>query len=1184
MKISDYIKKRILAVILTVVILVSMVNIAITSASAKSVELVTTSVSMTGGEKLYLAPGVWNSEGAWFAAYFYGTDYKWAVMEDSDNDGVYEVSAPSGSWTNVIFCRMNPASTKTSWSNKWNQTNNLTYNAEQTLYTISGWGSDKDPGTWSSYSPTSTGTYHIFADVDGDLETTYDVIEVTNGKLYLPSTDVTLFTSEGNVIINGYKVTSDGIKVNLPSGTYKLSGDSTDTIKVLRSQNASSIHTTTKKSVPQGTYKGYPYKDDFSTEGSIVVYGADGKQKNDNVTLKKIKGRGNSSWKASHQIVGKYAFNITLDKKAKLLNESAKSKKYCLVSFNADQARMRNMIIYELAQQIGSRFAPNYEPVDFYNNGQYVGSYLLTDKVEIGDPLVDILNIDDINEELNTTFDDNDNVIKEGKNYSIYDSDDISSNRKYYGGSSINDNSTKGFYKYVDLEEPDASTYAESGFLLEFELNERFANEISGFISKKGQQIVCKYPEYASKNEIKFIMDKWNAAESVMYNKNATYTQLDEVIDVESFAKMYLIQELTKNLDGGATSFYIFYDNGKFYAGVAWDFDWALGQYELSQSSKINSSSDFYSKVNANPSEYGGWYLNSKNIYGASTFNVQAALCQNDNFWSVVVAEWDEVFYSEFSKFTKSTVTSTSDLSGYISDFYNDVKYSTIMDEDKWSIIKNNPLSSWGSSNTGSSHSEAVVWLNNWIYNRVNWMDKYISTDGSGHSGVYGINYDIKQPIVTTDKEAYVSGDTVNITIKDKTSGDFKYIISDGAETITSDIGLYSFIANKSATYSVKAVSNITSKESKAVEVIIKVTEPICDHTAVSTTYGYDATCTEPGLTNGKKCNTCGAITVEQEVIPAHGHKWIDGICDNCNENCAHSYTNGICDTCGKPEPPAEPPAQVSGYTVTLSDSIGVNFYLELTDAATQDESTRVIFTLPNGSKETVSINDARVDEGYYIFSCGIAAKEMSSVISGQLFTSDSKSEVFEYTVMEYAETILNSTKPEHVKAQPLVKAMLNYGAYAQIYFEYNQDNLANEVISEEDKFIAEVDFAKYKPVITGTESGVSYYGSALSLKSDTSVKHYLYVENDAEIPVITFNEQVLNATQKGNYYVVEIPDILAQNLDNELIVNVGSITIKYNAFSYGYLVMHRSDINLKNVINALYAYNQAAKDYVKSK
>lgn len=47
---------------------------------------------------------------------------------------------------------------------------------------------------------------------------------------------------------------------------------------------------------------------------------------------------------------------------------------------------------------------------------------------------------------------------------------------------------------------------------------------------------------------------------------------------------------------------------------------------------------------------------------------------------------------------------------------------------------------------------------------------------------------------------------------------------------------------------------------------------------------GKDATCTEDGLTEGKKCSACNTILVKQEVIPA-GHKLgEDGVCTVCGE------------------------------------------------------------------------------------------------------------------------------------------------------------------------------------------------------------------------------------------------------------------------------------------------------------
>lgn len=70
-------------------------------------------------EKVYLQPGVWSADNAWFSAHFFNSvggaeDVK---MTDEDVDGVYEVSVPAG-MESVIFCRMNPAYSDFAWNNE----------------------------------------------------------------------------------------------------------------------------------------------------------------------------------------------------------------------------------------------------------------------------------------------------------------------------------------------------------------------------------------------------------------------------------------------------------------------------------------------------------------------------------------------------------------------------------------------------------------------------------------------------------------------------------------------------------------------------------------------------------------------------------------------------------------------------------------------------------------------------------------------------------------------------------------------------------------------------------------------------------------------------------------------------------------------------------------------------------
>lgn len=53
----------------------------------------------------------------------------------------------------------------------------------------------------------------------------------------------------------------------------------------------------------------------------------------------------------------------------------------------------------------------------------------------------------------------------------------------------------------------------------------------------------------------------------------------------------------------------------------------------------------------------------------------------------------------------------------------------------------------------------------------------------------------------------------------------------------------------------------------------------LAEHNPV-TDKGYDATCTENGLTDGKHCSVCGAVIVKQTVIPKTGHDESDWIID----------------------------------------------------------------------------------------------------------------------------------------------------------------------------------------------------------------------------------------------------------------------------------------------------------------
>lgn len=93
-----------------------------------------------------LNPGPWNADGAWFAAYFFGNGETWIRMEDTDSDGIYELTPPEG-YPSVIFCRMDAGKDALDWGSKWNQSADLTVPAElPATYVVTGW--DSENGYW----------------------------------------------------------------------------------------------------------------------------------------------------------------------------------------------------------------------------------------------------------------------------------------------------------------------------------------------------------------------------------------------------------------------------------------------------------------------------------------------------------------------------------------------------------------------------------------------------------------------------------------------------------------------------------------------------------------------------------------------------------------------------------------------------------------------------------------------------------------------------------------------------------------------------------------------------------------------------------------------------------------------------------------------------------------------------
>ncbi len=295
------------------------------------------------------------------------------------------------------------------------------------------------------------------------------------------------------------------------------------------------------------------------------------------------------------------------------------------------------------------------------------------------------------------------------------------------------------------------------------------------------------------------------------------------------------------------------------------------------------------------------------------------------------------------------------------------------------------------------------------------------------------------------------------------------------------------------------------------------------------------------------------------------------------------------------------------GYSVSLDGDIGVNFYMELDDSVVADADAYMQFTLPNGDMPKVYVKDVKNStvniEGktYYVFKCNVAAKEMTDTITAQMIDGEKSGTEYTYSVKDYADYLLTNTEEneEYEKAAPLVKAMLDYGAYSQIYFKHNTDALANggKDSTNIQNVKADTINKPYDPEGTYLENAgdTTFEGATLSLRSETTLSLYFKSSTDLNFEIILdgISCEVEKDTTAGGYQIARIRGIKAADLDKTFGLDIddaaetGTIrtfhgSVEYCPLTYCYNVLNggSDDENLQNVCRALYLYWQAAKAY----
>ncbi len=259
------------------------------------------------------------------------------------------------------------------------------------------------------------------------------------------------------------------------------------------------------------------------------------------------------------------------------------------------------------------------------------------------------------------------------------------------------------------------------------------------------------------------------------------------------------------------------------------------------------------------------------------------------------------------------------------------------------------------------------------------------------------------------------------------------------------------------------------------------------------------------------------------------------------------------------------------GFSLSFEDEILVNFYYTVSDTAKVTEQGMLVFYSMPDTANITAADEIYADPtynaatGYYACTTdGISAKEMGDAryYCAYAKLSDGTcaySPLYEYSPKKYAMSRLaNSTDP-NMKA--LCVAMLNYGAEAQLYFNYNTKNLMNKDLTTAQKALVNAysntlfkgsvpvtsdkigNFAKTDTGFSGASVSVSFEGAFAinyyfkpNCPVDGNINFYYWTPADyaktASLAPSNASGKVTMEPQSNGSYWAQVSGIPAKELD----------------------------------------------------
>lgn len=356
-----------------------------------------------------------------------------------------------------------------------------------------------------------------------------------------------------------------------------------------------------------------------------------------------IRGRGNTTWD-----MPKKPYKMKFDSKVSIFG-LGEDKEWVILANYADKTLLRNVVAMKLSEIVGMPWTPAMLPVEVYMNGSYLGCYTFSEHKKVSEHRV---NLDIVGESDNS-------------------------------GDAVT-----GDY-YMEIEQNQDETTC-------------FYTQVCGI------PMMFSEPEVPTAAQLQYVKEYFRQAETALRSSNFTDpdTGWQKYIDIETFAKAYLVNELTKNIDGNMrkSSFITKKKNDKFQMYHLWDYDLALGN--------CNYLDDEFGASDGPE----GWFIKDY------TWARYSPLGYHHQWFTILTK--DPAFCAKVKEIWNTHYDELKNIPGFIDQMAAYMKDAQKRNFEKWNILNTHV---WPNVVVTGSYQGEIDYLKSFYTSRFNWLDGRIN-------------------------------------------------------------------------------------------------------------------------------------------------------------------------------------------------------------------------------------------------------------------------------------------------------------------------------------------------------------------------------------------------------------------------------------------------------------------------